>query len=49
MNITLEDIKATLIRIQGQFDVWNGLYQQALKDEELKNAEKESASAKKDN
>lgn len=31
MNITAEDIKATLIRLQGQIDVWQGLYQEVLK------------------
>lgn len=27
MELRLEDIKATLIRLQGQIDVWQNLYQ----------------------
>lgn len=27
MELKLEDIKATIIRLQGQMDVWQNLYQ----------------------
>ena len=42
MEIKLEDVKATLIRLQGQIDVWNGLFQELMK-EETKNKAKEDA------
>lgn len=29
MEIKLEDIKATLVRLQGQIDVWQALYKEA--------------------
>ncbi len=37
MELKLEDVQATLIRLQGQIDVWTNLYQ-AL-DQEKKKAE----------
>ncbi len=42
MEITSEDAKATLIRLQGQIDVWTNLYQTAIE------AEKKKAEAKND-
>ena len=35
MELTMEDVKATLIRLQGQIDVWTGLYQ-AMEQEKRK-------------
>lgn len=37
MELKLDDVKATLIRLQGQIDVWNGLYQELLKQEAKQN------------
>ncbi len=37
MELKLEDIKATLIRLQGQIDVWQGLYQAVEAAEKAKN------------
>lgn len=37
LEIKLEDIKATLVRLQGQIDVWQALYQEAEKIEAKRN------------
>lgn len=37
MELKLEDIKATLIRLQGQIDVWQGLYQEVEREQAKKN------------
>lgn len=39
MELKIDDIKATLIRLQGQIDVWTNLYQVALEAEKKKEAE----------
>lgn len=39
MELKLEDVKATLIRLQGQIDVWTNLYQA------IEAKEKEAATA----
>lgn len=43
MEIKLEDIKATIIRLQGQMDVWNSLYQEQLKLETKSNETKKDS------
>lgn len=45
MNLTAEDIKATLIRLQGQIDVWQGLYQEIVKAEAKKAEEAKNDSS----
>ncbi len=37
MELKLEDIKSTLIRLQGQVDVWQNLYQAVEAAEKAKN------------
>lgn len=37
MELKLEDIKSTLIRLQGQIDVWQNLYQAVEAEEKAKN------------
>lgn len=39
MEIKLEDVKATMIRLQGQIDAWTSLYQTIEQDEKKKAAE----------
>lgn len=38
MQLKLEEVKATLIRLQGQMDVWNNIYQ-VMMQENLKKEE----------
>ncbi len=37
MELKIEDVKATLIRLQGQMDVWQNLYQALIEAEKAKN------------
>lgn len=41
MEIKLEDVKATLIRLQGQMDVWKDIYQVMMAEEQKKEKEVE--------
>ena len=47
MELKSEDIKSTLIRLQGQIDVWTNLYQITIENEK-KVTEKANDTAKKD-
>lgn len=44
MELKLEEVKATLIRLQGQIDVWNNLYQILMNEDKKVETSLEPAS-----